>query len=511
MLNYKQLRKFDSDVYVFEFDPKKYLSQISFGKKGKYERLSDIHHSWYEKNNYKEIAKINLGFFGQGIEQYGLVMWDSGFIEGSPTGVNGVECYLDKNNNFNVEQMSKDKADQIKKDGFRWGGSLSYSLLVNGEKNFIAGSKYYHFKQRHPRTLIGQKVDKTMVLVVVDGRSKQSKGITGEQSAELLLELGCINGINADGGGSSEMIVRSSNGMEIVNKPSDGRERAIGTGLIVYSKKENIVYKKQNKIKPSGIIIAIDDGHGEDTKGKRTPVFPPNHKYAGQFMKENHFNKVVAKLLGEHLEHNGFKVLFTSPTDKDTPLQTRTDIANNKIKNKYKKSADLFISIHANAISGKWNQAKGIETFIYQKGGKTEKVGREIHERLMQGTPFYDRGLKTANFHVLRETKMLAVLVELGFMDNLREAELLMSGVYRKECAIEIANGICDYYGVEFKKAINTKENKVDNYEEKISDTIDFLVKEGIIKHAKGLDLDKPVKLGTVLELIKRVIKRSDK
>ena len=203
-------------------------------------------------------------------------------------------------------------------------------------------------------------------------------------------------------------------------------------------------------------IIAIDDGHGEETPGKRTPVFPAGHKYAGQIMKENHFNREVADLLGKHLQRCGFKVLFVAPSNEDTPLKVRTDLANNKIKNMYNRPADLYISIHANALTGEWGNAQGIETFIYSmKDAETVRIGKMIHEAVMKGTPLANRGLKTGNLHVLRETKMKAVLVELGFMDNLREAELLMSQKYREECAEEIAKAICQYYGVPYTPWVN--------------------------------------------------------
>jgi N-acetylmuramoyl-L-alanine amidase len=184
-------------------------------------------------------------------------------------------------------------------------------------------------------------------------------------------------------------------------------------------------------------LIAICDGHGINTPGKRTPFFPD-----GTFMHENDFNRAVAGIVDKHLLRCGFRTLRVAPDDTDTPLKVRTDLANNA-------HADFYISIHANTMGSAWGNAKGIETYHYIKISQESKRAAEIiHKHLLEGTKLLDRGVKTADFHVLRETHMPAVLVECGFMDNLIEAKLLLTQAYREECAKEIAQGICEYFGV---------------------------------------------------------------
>lgn len=82
---------------------------------------------------------------------------------------------------------------------------------------------------RAPRTAIGQKKDGTLLLMVVDGRSQTSAGMTLEELARYLMEQGAYNAMNLDGGGSSELVVRK----EIKNNPSDGRERFVSSGIVV--------------------------------------------------------------------------------------------------------------------------------------------------------------------------------------------------------------------------------------------------------------------------------------
>lgn len=84
-------------------------------------------------------------------------------------------------------------------------------------------------KGRAPRTAIGIKEDGSWLLVVVDGRQAHSQGMTLEELAELMVKYGAKSAVNLDGGGSSEMVVKGS----IVNSPSDGRERPVGSGIVV--------------------------------------------------------------------------------------------------------------------------------------------------------------------------------------------------------------------------------------------------------------------------------------
>lgn len=191
------------------------------------------------------------------------------------------------------------------------------------------------------------------------------------------------------------------------------------------------------------ILIATDDGHGMETAGKRTPLFPD-----GTYMKENEFNRTVIDKLNAHLIRNDFDVLHVSAGDTDVPLKTRTDLANNTIPNGFGRPADGIVSVHANASGNVWNsKVKGIE--IYYRAGYKEgkKLAQDVQEFLVKGTPLFNRGLKTDNLHITREAKMPGILIEGSFMDNPDEAKLLMTDAYRSECAEEIARGWCQFFG----------------------------------------------------------------
>jgi hypothetical protein len=114
---------------------------------------------------------------------------------------------------------------------------LNHDLLRNGQ--ILEQSN----KDVHPRTLIGMRADGTFVLMTVDGRQplKDAHGVTYIESGALLAEMGCVEGYNLDGGGSTTSIIRNEQGqLEVMNMPSDGGERSLGNTILVVMREHNI-------------------------------------------------------------------------------------------------------------------------------------------------------------------------------------------------------------------------------------------------------------------------------
>jgi hypothetical protein len=109
-------------------------------------------------------------------------------------------------------------------------------LLVHEGKIDIAGDEESFtpafINTRHPRSAIGLSAD-SLFLVTVDGRQgDKSQGMSLQELAKLMLDLGCKEALNLDGGGSTEMIARDN----ILNSPSGGGERRIANALILFSR-----------------------------------------------------------------------------------------------------------------------------------------------------------------------------------------------------------------------------------------------------------------------------------
>ena len=186
--------------------------------------------------------------------------------------------------------------------------------------------------------------------------------------------------------------------------------------------------------------IILDAGHGYNTPGKRTP----------DGVKEYEINRSIANYLKDILlGYYGVSVTLVHNDQQDVPLQARTDRANDL-------KGELYISIHSNASGdGKeWNSATGIETYVHPTASsQTLTLAKKIQRNLIVATGMKDRGVKTANFHVLREARMPSILVECGFMTNKDDAKLLKTPFYQKACAESIAKAIVAEYKLK-KRAV---------------------------------------------------------
>lgn len=197
-------------------------------------------------------------------------------------------------------------------------------------------------------------------------------------------------------------------------------------------------------------LIAIDDGHGMETPGKRTPFIPALNR----FIHENEWNRAVAGFLNAELKRCGLNTLLTAPTDTDTSLMDRTNLAN-------ARKADLFVSIHYNALDGKFDEPngrdpKGAAVYFYPGAVTAAKLAGLVEGELKKipGVSQYGTGMIAENFHVLRESHMPAILCECGFMDNMAEALRMVNPEFQHNIAAAIARGVCAFLGVTYKPAI---------------------------------------------------------
>lgn len=144
----------------------------------------------------------------------------------------------------------------------------------------------------------------------------------------------------------------------------------------------------------------------------------------------------VGVLVQKYLENAGVEVLDCF---QDDDLGLVCEAANSM-------QADVFISIHCNAAESR--QANGVETFCYNRGGKGEQLAQCIQDQICNRFfDLTDRGVKTANFYVLRNTDMPAVLVEMAFITNELDANKLR--YYQDDFARAIARGVTDFQRLE--------------------------------------------------------------
>lgn len=173
-------------------------------------------------------------------------------------------------------------------------------------------------------------------------------------------------------------------------------------------------------------LVVVDAGHG----GK-----DPGAMYYGYSEKD--FVLPMALETGRLLEAAGCRVIYSRGDDTYISLEGRADLAN-------ESGADLFVSIHANAYPQNTG-VNGVETYCYKLGGQAEILAEYVQDAILDVTGANDRDVRTANYYVLKNTDMPAILVETGYMTNEAECEKLATSGYQMTVAQGIANGIIDY------------------------------------------------------------------
>ncbi|OUM96730.1 MAG: hypothetical protein A9Z00_03880 [Thermobacillus sp. ZCTH02-B1] len=177
--------------------------------------------------------------------------------------------------------------------------------------------------------------------------------------------------------------------------------------------------------RPQKFKVVIDAGHG----GKDPGAPSVNGRY------EKEFNLAVALKVYKLLEQDELVTPYlTRSEDVFVDLYERARYAN-------RIGADLFISIHANRITK--SSVTGVETYYNRPESKT--LADVMHRRLLKATGLADRSVRTANFVVIRETTMPAVLLECGYLSNANDAKLLFTESVQDRIAAEIVAGIKEY------------------------------------------------------------------
>jgi N-acetylmuramoyl-L-alanine amidase len=170
--------------------------------------------------------------------------------------------------------------------------------------------------------------------------------------------------------------------------------------------------------------VVLDAGHGGHDRGA-----------AIGYVYEKHLALDTARRVEDILRRNGVKVVMTRSRDVFIPLPERAAIGN-----RYRNA--VFVSIHYNY--NRSGTGAGVETFHHFADSQT--LAGYIQAYLVQRTGMINRGVKTAGFHVIRNTtRNPAVLVECGFVSNAAERARMMTGEFRARIAEGIAQGILAY------------------------------------------------------------------
>lgn len=203
---------------------------------------------------------------------------------------------------------------------------------------------------------------------------------------------------------------------------------------------------------PSLKVIALDPGHG----GRDTGKVNADHK-----VQEKEMTLDTARRLKLLLEAQGYVVVLTRTDDRFIELAERPEIA-------ARANADLFISLHFNAVEAEAARVTGVEVYtmtpqhqlsadrrlddqvpVFNPGNAMDVwnsvLGYHLHRELLSSLKVPDRGLKRGRYAVLRLARCPAVLIEAGFLSHDGEARRIGTPQYRQDIAVAIAAGVRSY------------------------------------------------------------------
>jgi len=190
----------------------------------------------------------------------------------------------------------------------------------------------------------------------------------------------------------------------------------------------------------SGKIFIVDPGHGGYDGGASS----------GSDVVEKDITLKISLYLADYLNEAGAFVIMTRQSDEDLVGEVRlstkklTDLKN-RINLANKSMGDFFISIHANSTNS--NQWRGAQTFYYPVLIENKTIAEDIQDQLIMNLQNTNRQPQPrTNILVLKYVEMPSVMVEVGFLSNTEEAQLLNDINYQKKVAFAIYQGILSYY-----------------------------------------------------------------
>ncbi|WP_404450901.1 N-acetylmuramoyl-L-alanine amidase CwlD [Virgibacillus necropolis] len=198
----------------------------------------------------------------------------------------------------------------------------------------------------------------------------------------------------------------------------------------------------------AGKTIVLDPGHGG----------PDGGAVGKDKTLEKGITLTVAKKIQSYLQQTGAIVYLTREKDTDLADPDTKSLSRRKaedLRNRLQiiedKEADFFLSIHLNALpSTKWS---GAQTFYYPKSDKSEHLAKMIQAEIIRNLGNTDRtALPLTGMYLLKHANAPGALVEIGFLSNERERELLKETDYQEKMAASVYNGILRYVTEDIEK-----------------------------------------------------------
>ena len=194
--------------------------------------------------------------------------------------------------------------------------------------------------------------------------------------------------------------------------------------------------------------IALDSGHGLKTAGKQTP----------DGIKEWELNDKVRDKVTAILSDYVCEIIHTDGNEGNTDETLAT-----RVSRYINAGTSAFVSMHHNALTGKWNNATGVEVFTDRNPIPADtQLANAIYKRLVEYTGLKGRGVKAEAWYVINQNRIPAVLVEGGFMDSNIDYKVITSDAGQTAYAKAVAEGLIEFLDLK-KKTTATASPTIEN------------------------------------------------
>lgn len=232
----------------------------------------------------------------------------------------------------------------------------------------------------------------------------------------------------------AEAVINCTKSMRIAECRSEVRTQSDGKSVVVLT---ICLVSSGEAHGISGKTVIVDAGHGGSDCGA----------IGASGIYEKDITLAVAKELQKQLIAEGATVLMTRTTDRDVSRQKNAsdsiELADRVVVAE-RLEADVFVSIHLNAFTSP--DVGGVETYYCAGSLSGERLAHAVQKNLMAQFDLKDRGVKTANFYLLKNSSMPSILTELAFISNPREEQLLISPDAQALFAQAILTGLKQYF-----------------------------------------------------------------
>ena len=195
------------------------------------------------------------------------------------------------------------------------------------------------------------------------------------------------------------------------------------------------------------VKIGIDRGHGLKTKGKQTP----------DGIKEWSINDKVCDKVVSLLSAYDCEFVHTDNDEGNTD-ESLTYRLNKYLSAKVK----AFASVHHNAFTGDWNGATGVEVYVDKNANDEDlRFAEIVYNKLVAYTGLKGRGIKRADFTVIKQNEIPAILIEGGFMDGTTDYKVITSEDGQNAYARALAEGFIEFLGLKKKVIASTEWYRV--------------------------------------------------